>query len=333
MGLILPKDYKSKLNYKETQQAIKFVRDNFEKELCKNLNLIRVSAPLFIKPSTGLNDELNGVERRVSFDIKNIEEDVEIVQSLAKWKRYALDKYGFLPGEGLYTNMNAIRRDEDLDSIHSAYVDQWDWEKVITKDNRSRAYLKKTVRTIYKTIKKISKSVEKKYGIKHDLPEQIYFVTSKELEKLYPNKTPKEREYIITKEHKAVFLMQIGAKLKNGKPHDGRAADYDDWSLNGDILVYYDVLDIAFELSSMGIRVDSNSIVKQLKAKNELKKLENPYVKNVINQKLPLTIGGGIGQSRLCMFLLKKAHIGEVQASVWDIEDIEKLKSLGYIKE
>ena len=324
----LEKEYHSKLNYKETQEAIKFVRDNFEKELCKNLNLTRVSAPLFVFPSSGLNDELNGVERRVSFDIKGISEETEIVQSLAKWKRYALYKYGFLPGEGLYTNMNAIRRDEDLDSLHSAYVDQWDWEKVISKENRTRAYLKKTVKTIYKTIKKLADKVDKKYGFKHALPDQIFFITTKELEKMYPTRTPKEREYLITKEHKAVFLMQIGAKLKSGKPHDGRAADYDDWLLNGDILVYFETLDIAFELSSMGIRVDANSLPKQLKAKNELKKLENPYVKAVINQTLPLTIGGGIGQSRLCMYLLEKAHIGEVQASVWPDEDIFEAKKL-----
>ena len=324
----LNKEYKSILNYKETQEAIKFVRDNFEKELCKNLNLTRVSAPLFVFPSTGLNDELNGVERRVSFDIKGIEENTEIVQSLAKWKRFALHKYGFMPGEGLYTNMNAIRRDEDLDSIHSAYVDQWDWEKVISKENRNRTYLKKTVKTIYKTIKKLSEKVEARYHISHDLPDQITFITTKELEKLYPTNTPKEREYLITKKYKAVFLMQIGNKLKNGKPHDGRAADYDDWTLNGDILVYYDVLDIAFELSSMGIRVDAASLQKQLKIKNELKKLENPYVKSVINSTLPLTIGGGIGQSRLCMFLLNKAHIGEVQASVWPKEDVEEANKL-----
>ena len=252
--LFLKEDYKPLLTVKETEKAIKFVRDSFEKDLCKKLNLTRVSAPLFVFPSTGLNDNLNGYERRVSFDVKNISEEVEVVQSLAKWKRNALGKYGFLPGEGLYTNMNAIRRDEDLDTMHSCYVDQWDWEKVITKEDRTKGYLKKTVKQIYTVLKALAKRVEKEYPqIKHDLPEDIYFITTKELEAMYPDKTPNEREYEICKEKKAVFLMQIGSKLKSGMPHDGRASDYDDWKLNGDILLYYDVLDIAFEVSSMGI--------------------------------------------------------------------------------
>ncbi|MBO5542188.1 MAG: aspartate--ammonia ligase [Acholeplasmatales bacterium] len=325
--LYLKDDYKPLMSVKETEKAIKFVRDNFEKELCKKLNLTRVSAPLFVFPSTGLNDNLNGYERRVSFDVKNISEEVEVVQSLAKWKRNALGKYGFLPGEGLYTNMNAIRRDEDLDSMHSCYVDQWDWEKVITRDIRNKTYLKKTVKQIYSVLKNLASKVEKEYPmIKHDLPEEITFITTKELEEMYPDLEPSRREYEICKEKKAVFLMQIGCKLKNGLPHDGRASDYDDWKLNGDILLYYDVLDIAFEISSMGIRVDADSLYKQMKEKNELDKINDKYHQDVLNDLLPLTIGGGIGQSRLCMFMLKKAHIGEVQASIWPEEDIKALE-------
>ncbi len=325
--LFLKEDYKPLMSVKETEKAIKFVRDSFEHELCKKLNLTRVSAPLFVFPSTGLNDNLNGTERRVSFDVKNISEEVEVVQSLAKWKRNALGKYGFLPGEGLYTNMNAIRRDEDLDTMHSCYVDQWDWEKVITRDIRTKAYLKKTVKQIYSVLKNLSKKVEKAYpAINHNLPEDIFFITTQELEDMYPNLEPNQRELEICREKKAVFLMQIGGKLKSGVPHDGRAADYDDWELNGDILLYYDVLDIAFEVSSMGIRVDADSIYKQMKAKNELDKINDKYHQDILNDNLPLTIGGGIGQSRLCMFMLKKAHIGEVQASIWPQEDIEALE-------
>ena len=325
--LYLKDDYKPLMSVKETEKAIKFVRDNFEKELCKKLNLTRVSAPLFVFPSTGLNDNLNGYERRVSFDVKNISEKVEVVQSLAKWKRNALGKYGFLPGEGLYTNMNAIRRDEDLDTMHSCYVDQWDWEKVITRDIRNKTYLKKTVKQIYSVLKNLASKVEKEYPmIKHDLPEEITFITTKELEEMYPDLEPSRREYEICKEKKAVFIMQIGCKLKNGLPHDGRASDYDDWKLNGDILLYYDVLDIAFEISSMGIRVDADSLYKQMKEKNELDKINDKYHQDVLNDLLPLTIGGGIGQSRLCMFMLKKAHIGEVQASIWPEEDIKALE-------
>ena len=324
--LILKDDYKPLMNAKETEKAIKFVRDSFERDLCKKLNLTRVSAPLFVFPSTGLNDNLNGTERRVSFDVKNIKEEVEVVQSLAKWKRNALAKYNFLPGEGLYTNMNAIRRDEDLDTMHSCYVDQWDWEKIILKEDRKKSYLKKVVKQIYSVLKKLSSNIEKEYPmIKHNLPDDIFFITTKELEALYPNLEPNKREYEICKKYKAVFLMEIGGKLKSGLPHDGRAADYDDWSLNGDILLYYDVLDIAFEISSMGIRVDSKSLYKQMKEKNELDKINDKYHQDVLNDKLPFTIGGGIGQSRLCMFMLKKAHIGEVQASIWPEEDIELL--------
>lgn len=310
--------YKSALNLLETEIAIKFIKDNFEKELAKALKLTRVSAPLFVLPETGLNDNLNGYERAVRFDVQDIGKDVEIVQSLAKWKRNALCKYGFAPETGLYTDMNAIRRDETLDAIHSVYVDQWDWEKIITKDDRKLSYLKKTVKSIYKVVVKISKMVSQKYpAIKHDMPSEITFVSTKQLEKDYPNLSRKERETAITKKYGAVFLYQIGWPLSDGMPHDGRAADYDDWKLNGDMLLWYDTLGIALEISSMGIRVDETSLVKQLKKKKELSKLENPYCKDVIYGKLPLTIGGGIGQSRLCMFFLKKAHIGEVQSSVW----------------
>ena len=313
--LILKDGYVPKLDLLQTELAIKFVKDTFERELAKELNLTRVSAPLFIFPSTGLNDNLNGYERRVTFDIKDISEEVEVVQSLAKWKRNALAKYGFVEGSGLYTDMNAIRRDEELDTLHSAYVDQWDWEKIITKENRKMSYLKQTVKKIYKVLRKVEKKVCEKFnGLEPALPENIYFITTKELEARWPELTPSQREYEICKELGAVFIMQIGGKLKNGLPHDGRAADYDDWKLNGDIMLYYKELDIAYEISSMGIRVDENSILKQLKEKHEEYKIENQYVQGILNHTLPYTIGGGIGQSRLCMFMLKKAHIGEVQA-------------------
>lgn len=327
--LILKENYHSILNLEETEEAIKFVKDQFEQSLARALHLQRVSAPLFVFPSTGLNDELNGVEKRIQFSIKNIDESVEIVQSLAKWKRNALAKYHFKEDTGLYTDMNAIRRDEDLDSLHSAYVDQWDWEKNILKEDRNIDTLKNTVRVIYSVIKEVEERLYQKYQLEKILPEEIYFLTTSELEALYPDLSPVERENKICKEKKAVFLMQIGLPLKNGLPHDGRAADYDDWTLNGDLLVYDDVLDIAFELSSMGIRVDEHSIVKQLEAKNETYKLSNPYVQGILSHTLPYTIGGGIGQSRLCMFLLKKAHIGEVQASVWSTEDLEILAQSG----
>ena len=325
--LIIPKNYKSELGLLDTEIAIKFVKDTFERDLADKLNLTRVSAPLFVFPKTGLNDNLNGYERRVNFDIKNIDSEVEIVQSLAKWKRNALARYQFLPHTGLYTDMNAIRRDEDLDTMHSAYVDQWDWEKIIDRGDRNEVFLRKTVKDIYSVVLELERKVSKVHPhLYYELPDDIYFITSEELLQRYPNKTPSEREYLICKEKKAVFLLGIGGKLSNGEPHDGRAADYDDWSLNGDILLYYDVLDIAFEISSMGIRVDEKSIVSQLKIKGEEYKMENPYVKDILNSRLPLTIGGGIGQSRLCMFMLRKAHIGEVQASVWDDEDLELLK-------
>lgn len=324
--MIIKEGYQSKLNLLDTEVAIKYVKDTFERELAKALNLVRVSAPLFVLPKTGLNDNLNGVERAVSFDIKGIEETAEIVQSLAKWKRNALKRYGFEEGTGLYTDMNAIRRDEDLDTFHSAYVDQWDWEKVINDSNRKLSFLKKTVKTIYKVLKKVEKKVNTLYPcFTNKLPDDIMFISTRELEQKYPNLSRKDRENEITKEYKAVFLYQIGWDLSDGLPHDGRAADYDDWKLNGDILVWNPVTETAFEISSMGIRVNEKSIVKQIKKRNEEYKLTNPYVKGVINKELPLTIGGGIGQSRLCMFLLEKIHIGEVQSSIWSDEDIELL--------
>lgn len=318
--------YQSVLNLIETEVAIKFVKDVFEKELAKALTLTRVSAPLFVRPETGLNDNLNGVERAVSFDVKGLGgERLEIVQSLAKWKRMALKKYGFAPGTGLYTDMNAIRRDETLDEIHSVYVDQWDWEKIITREDRKIIYLKNTVKSVYKAIRKTANAVSKKYSaLKAELPEKIAFASTLDLEREYPDKTRKERENIVAKKYGAVFLHHIGWDLKDGAPHDGRAADYDDWNLNGDIIVYNEVLGSAFELSSMGIRVDEKSIVKQLNKRREAYKMANPYCEAVIHNQLPLTIGGGIGQSRLCMFLLKKAHIGEVQSSVWSDEVVRE---------
>lgn len=316
--------YQSQLSLLETERAIKFIKDNFEKELSKALKLTRVSAPLFVQPETGLNDNLNGYERAVRFDVLTLHKEVEIVQSLAKWKRMALSKYGFNEGEGLYTDMNAIRRDEDLDQLHSVYVDQWDWEKIVAEKDRKLSYLKKTVKKIYKVIRKIALAVEKRYPkIKHNLPEEITFISTEQLEKEFGNLTRKERENAVAKKYGAVFLYRIGWNLKDGAPHDGRAADYDDWKLNGDILLWYDVLQLALEVSSMGIRVDKNSLVKQLKKKKELHKLDNPYCKGILEGKLPLTIGGGIGQSRICMFFLKKAHIGEVQSSVWSEECIK----------
>lgn len=314
--------YKSQLDLLETEIAIKFVKDKFEAELSKALSLTRVSAPLFVKPETGLNDNLNGVERAVSFDVKDLNgETLEIVQSLAKWKRMALAKYGFKPETGLYTDMNAIRRDEKLDEIHSIYVDQWDWEKIITKEDRKITYLKKTVREVYKALLKTARAVAKKYPqLKSDLPAHITFVSTTDLEKKYPDKTRKERESIAAKEHGAIFLYRIGWDLKDGRPHDGRAADYDDWKLNGDIILWNEILGSAFEISSMGIRVDDKSLIKQLTKRRESYKMSNPYCMAVIHNQLPLTVGGGIGQSRLCMFLLKKAHIGEVQSSVWTDE-------------
>lgn len=326
-NLILKKDYNSKLDLLETEIAIKFIKDNFESKLAEKLKLTRVSAPLFVYRESGLNDYLSGFERPVSFDVLELSKEAEIVQSLAKWKRYALKKYHFCSGMGLYTDMNAIRRDEDLDNIHSIYVDQWDWEKVINNEDRSVEYLKKIVDDIFSVLKEVEALVVNKYNcFKPTLPNTIHFISSNELLNLYPNMTEKERENAICKKYGAVFIHQIGWPLDNGIPHDKRASDYDDWYLNGDILVWFDTLGIALELSSMGIRVNKDSLVKQVTHKNELSKLENPYCQGIINNNLPLTIGGGIGQSRLCMFFLQKAHIGEVQTSLWSDEDIELLK-------
>ena len=321
-------EYNNTLDVYETQKAIKFVKDYFEKSLSKKLNLLRVTAPLFVSNKSGLNDGLSGIEKPISFNAIN--KELEIVHSLAKWKRMALKKYDIHVNKGLYTDMNAIRKDEVTDFIHSIYVDQWDWELHISKENRNLRTLKSVVKKIYSCIYKLSLEVEKKYPkLKNNLPKDITFITTKELEKRYPNLSRKEREDQITREYKAIFLMQIGDKLKDKEPHDARAADYDDWKLNGDILVYYPLYDMALELSSMGIRVDSNSLIRQLKIKNELDKLDNEYCKAIINNDYPLSIGGGIGQSRLCMYMLQKAHIGEVQVSNWDESEVAKLKEKG----
>ena len=322
MALILPEGYDPRLSVRETQEAIKYIRDTFQKEFGKEMNLERISAPLFVEKNSGLNDDLNGTERKVSFDLAEIPGNtLEVVQSLAKWKRMALARYGFQPGEGLYTNMNAIRRDEELDNLHSCYVDQWDWEKVITKEQRTTETLRSVVQQIFKVIKHMEHEVWYKYpqAVKR-LPEDIYFITSEELREKYPDRTPKERENLITKEYGCVFVMQIGDKLGDGIPHDGRAPDYDDWSLNGDILFWYETLGCALEVSSMGIRVDEVSLAEQLKKTGCEERKELPYHKMLRSGKLPYTIGGGIGQSRLCMLLLDRAHVGEVQASVWPEE-------------
>ncbi|MBS6601215.1 MAG: aspartate--ammonia ligase [Clostridium sp.] len=318
-GLIIPKNYKCQETLIETEIHIKKIKDYFEKNLAEALNLTRVSAPLFVEKSTGLNDNLNGVERPVGFDIKGIDSEFEIVHSLAKWKRMSLARYNFEVGTGLYTDMNAIRRDEDLDNLHSVYVDQWDWEKIISKEERTVETLKETVKKIYGVFKKLENfAVSELIENEKFLPDEIFFITTQELEDKYPNLTPKERENAICKEHKAVFIMKIGDLLNSGEKHDGRAPDYDDWSLNGDIIFWYPVLERAFEVSSMGIRVDEKALEEQLKKAGCEERKEFDFHKNLLEGKLPYTIGGGIGQSRMCMYFLRKAHIGEVQASVWD---------------
>ena len=329
--LIIPEGYVSALSLYDTQIAIKTVKDFFQQTLSSQLNLLRVSSPLFVDPLSGLNDNLNGVERPVKFGIKEQDDaEAEIVHSLAKWKRYALKEYGFAHGEGLYTDMNAIRRDEDTDNIHSIYVDQWDWEKIIRKSERNMDTLKKVVRSVYKAIKKTEVYMSIQYDyIGEVLPRDIFFLTSQELEDLYPDMTPKEREYAITKEKGAVCLMQIGDVLASGERHDGRAPDYDDWTLNADILVYYPVLDIALELSSMGIRVDEAALERQLKKAGCEDRAELPFQKAILERDLPYTIGGGIGQSRICMFYLRKAHIGEVQCSLWPEEVVKEASRNG----
>ena len=330
-NLQIPENYHSPLTIRETEVAIKEVKDHFERALAKSLHLTRVSAPLFVRPESGLNDNLNGVERPVAFGIKEQEDrEVEIVHSLAKWKRYALKRYGFHSGEGLYTDMSAIRRDEDTDNIHSIYVDQWDWEKVISKEERNMETLEYTVGKVYSALKETEAYMARRYNyIEEFLPDEISFITSQELETMYPDKTPKEREYKIVKEKGAVFLMQVGKTLTNGERHDGRAPDYDDWELNGDILVYYPVLDIALELSSMGIRVDEDALDRQLTIAGCDDRRELPFQKAIFNKELPYTIGGGIGQSRICMFFLRKAHIGEVHASLWPEEVMKEAAAKG----
>ena len=332
--VIIPEGYTPVLNLYDTQKAIGLTKRLFEDMLCGALNLRRVSAPLFLEASTGLNDDLNGVERPVSFEIKDTGTEAQVVHSLAKWKRQALSDYGFEPGTGLYTDMNAIRRDEELDNLHSIYVDQWDWEKVITKGERTPEYLCRTVRSIIHAIcetEKTLRAIFPQLSGRKPLSEEITFITTQALEDRYPDLTPKERENAITKEVGTVFLMQIGGKLRSGKPHDGRAPDYDDWSLNGDIMFWDDVLGCAMEVSSMGIRVDPAALDRQLTASGCDNRRELPYHKALLAGELPLTIGGGIGQSRLSMLLLGKAHIGEVQASIWDAETVEKCEKAGVV--
>ncbi|MCI8597961.1 MAG: aspartate--ammonia ligase [Lachnospiraceae bacterium] len=331
--LYIPKGYTSELTLYDTQVAIKTVKDFFQQTLAEQLYLLRVSAPLFVTPESGLNDNLNGVERPVTFGIREQEErPVEIVHSLAKWKRNALKQYGFHIGEGLYTDMTAVRRDEDTDNIHSIYVDQWDWEKIILKEDRNVEYLKETVQKVYKALKKTEKYMSIRYDyIEEILPREIFFITTQELANLYPDKTPKEREDLIAREKGAVFLMEIGDELADGKPHDGRAPDYDDWHLNGDIIVWYPILGHALELSSMGIRVDEDALRRQLKLAGCEERSKLPFQKAILEKKLPYTVGGGIGQSRICMFYLRKAHIGEVHVSIWPNDVRETARKHGII--
>lgn len=328
---IIPKDYHSQLDLHDTQVAIKIVKDFFQNLLSERLNLQRVSAPLFVDPASGLNDNLNGIERPVTFGIKEQDDKwAEIVHSLAKWKRYALKKYGFTLGEGLYTDMNAIRRDEDTDNIHSIFVDQWDWEKIIAREERTMETLQDIVKIVYKVLRKTEKYMAIQYDyIEEILPHDIFFITTQELCDMYPDSTPKEREYYISKDKGAVCILKIGDKLKSGERHDGRAPDYDDWALNADIVVYYPVLDIALELSSMGIRVDREALLKQLDKAGCPERATLPFQKAIIDEELPYTIGGGIGQSRICMFFLRKAHIGEVQSSLWPEETVKLAKKRG----
>ena len=329
--LRIPNSYHSPLTIRETEVAIKEIKDHFERALAKSLHLTRVSAPLFVKPESGMNDNLNGIERPVSFGIKEQDEAAaEIVHSLAKWKRYALKHYDFHSGEGLYTDMSAIRRDEETDNIHSLYVDQWDWEKIISKEERNTETLEYTVRKVYSALKDTEEFISRRYNyIESWLPDDIFFITSQELEDMFPEDTPKEREHRIAKAKGAVFISQIGKELASGEKHDGRAPDYDDWELNGDIIVYYPVLDIGLELSSMGIRVDEGALKKQLKLANCEERASLPFQKALLNGELPYTVGGGIGQSRICMYYLRKAHIGEVQSSIWPEEVVEQALATG----
>ncbi|WP_432663028.1 aspartate--ammonia ligase [Wukongibacter baidiensis] len=325
-ALIIPKEYKSKMNLIDTEIGIKKIKDFFQGSLSSKLDLTRVSAPLFVRPETGLNDDLNGIERPVAFDVLGIGgKEVQVVHSLAKWKRMALAKYGFEMGKGLYTDMDAIRRDEELDNLHSIYVDQWDWEKIIAKEERTEETLRGIVEEIYSAFKATEEEICDIYPqLEKQLPEEIFFITSQELEDRYPELTPKQREDAITKEKGAVFVMQIGGELESGIKHDGRAPDYDDWSLNGDILFWYPVLEMAFEVSSMGIRVDEEALERQLELSGCEDRKEFSFHRDLLEGKLPYTVGGGIGQSRMCMFFLQKAHIGEVQAAIWPKDMIEE---------
>ena len=321
--VIIPQGYQPVLNSYDLQRAIALTKEIFQTEFVETLHLKRVSAPLFVKASSGLNDDLSGKERAVSFDIPAIGDDAQVVHSLAKWKRLALKKYGFNMYEGLYTDMNAIRRDEELDNIHSVYVDQWDWERIIGKNDRTENYLKATVEAIVNVICDASEALKKTFPqIKVNLSRDISFVTAQELEDLFPDNTPEEREALYIKDHPTTFIMQIGGKLRSGKTHGNRAPDYDDWTLNGDLIFWNDVLGIAFEISSMGIRVDPKAMDHQLNEANCNHRRELPFHKMLLNNELPLTIGGGIGQSRLCMLLIGCAHIGEVQTALWDADTL-----------
>lgn len=315
---MIPEGYRPQLDIRRTEIAIKRIKDQFEAQLADTLNLTRVSAPLYVRPETGLNDNLSGVERPVSFDIQDIDARVEIVHSLAKWKRMALARYGFSLGEGLYTDMNAVRRDERLDNTHSVYVDQWDWELILSQSQRNTGTLQRVVREIYHCLRRTENHVVRDYPcLKRKLPQEVFFIRSQELEDLYPDASPQERENLICREKGAVFVMQIGGELESGMPHDARAPDYDDWAYNGDLLLWFPTLQQALEITSMGIRVDAKSLQSQLEKSQAKDRLQLDFHKRVLAGNLPYTIGGGIGQSRLCQFFLDKAHVGEVQASVW----------------
>ena len=330
--LTIPQGYTAPLPNYELQRAIAFIKSTFQTNLSNALNLRRVSAPLFVADNSGLNDNLNGVERPVSFDIPDVGLNAEVVHSLAKWKRLALKRYGFHPGKGLYTDMNAIRRDEEVDNLHSVYVDQWDWEKIITREDRNVDYLKSSVRAIVGAVCETCEALDVAFPSLHGkLEREVCFLTTQELEDRWPEKTPKEREDAICREHHTVFLMQIGGKLRSGEKHDGRAPDYDDWALNGDILMWNPVLEKAFEISSMGIRVDEESLARQLKLAGCEERAELPFHKMLLNGELPLTMGGGIGQSRLCMLMIGTCHIGEVQSSIWDKATIDACRSAGIL--
>ena len=325
--------YKSKLSLRQTQQAIKVIKDTFQVLLAQNLHLERVTAPVLVHGGSGINDDLNGVERKVDFTVRGMgEAHAEVVQSLAKWKRVALGRYGFVPGEGIYTDMNAIRRDDDMDNTHSIFVDQWEWEAVITPELRTVEYRHQTVRRIVKALVDTNKLLQQKYPLLiMEIEEEVYFITAAQLEAMYPDLTPKQREDAVTKEHRTVFLQGIGDTLPGGKRHDGRAPDYDDWTLNGDLLLWNDTLDHALEISSMGIRVDAAALARQLKAAGAEERMQFPYHQAIAAGELPLTVGGGIGQSRLCMLMLEKAHIGEVQVSIWPPEMVEECRENGII--